>query len=113
MHVGEISDSPHNIKTRNVYIGTNKPKIMILLYSSKMHDQPKGPQVIKISQMESSGKHQKFFCPFNILQSYMAARGEIENENEPFFALSDKSPLLASQLRNTLHRILSRFNNID
>ena len=37
LRVGEITDSQHVIKAKNVLVGKNKDKLLIVLYSSKTH----------------------------------------------------------------------------
>ena len=49
MRIGEVSNSPHNVKAANVHMAVNKDKIMIILYTSKTHTRAVQPQEIKIS----------------------------------------------------------------
>ena len=45
--VGELTHSQHVIKARDVHLGMNKDKILVILYSSKTHDESMKPQRLK------------------------------------------------------------------
>ena len=55
MRVGELTDSCHVVKMANVYLATNKDKLMIVLYTSKTHDESDGPQ-IRQNSLKQRGK---------------------------------------------------------
>ena len=66
--IGKLTLSKHTLKAKDVHIGTNKNKIMIILYSSKTHAKHHYPQKIKIA---STARVQftpanRIFCPFAI-----------------------------------------------
>ena len=108
MRVGEISCSPHNVRAVDIHIASNKDKILILLYSSKTHDESTRPQEINISTSEESGKHHKFFCPFKTLHTYIQIRGnEVLTDEEAFLVYSDKSPLSAANVRKVLQKLIN------
>ena len=44
LRVGEMALSPHVIKAKDVHVGTNKEKILVLLFSSKTHSVADTPQ---------------------------------------------------------------------
>ena len=116
LRVGEVSNgSPHYIRASDVYVADNKDKIMVLLYSSKMHSVANQPQEVKISGNESSGRKQKFFCPFKAMRTYIAIRDEeILTDEEPFFIYSDHSLIPAENLRKVLKQALTNLNiNVD
>ena len=48
-HIGELTLSKHCVKAHNVHSTVNKNKLLIILYSSKTHDQSCRPQKVKIS----------------------------------------------------------------
>ena len=48
MRIGELTKSNHILLACNIHIATNKEKILLVLYSSKMHDEGNKPQKIKI-----------------------------------------------------------------
>ena len=78
MRIGELTFSSkiadHSIKFKDVYVGTNKDKILVILYSSKTHDKSTYPQQIKISSSETRIKENvdnigtTVVCPFKILR---------------------------------------------
>ena len=43
----ELTHSQHVIKARDVHLGMNKDKILVILYSSKTHDESMKPQRLK------------------------------------------------------------------
>ena len=49
MRIGKLTDGNHPLKAKNVHIGMNKNKILLILYSSKTHSKADYPQEIKIS----------------------------------------------------------------
>ena len=118
MRIGELVDSPHVLRAKDLFIASNKNKLLIVLYSSKTHDQESHPQKIKITEKESdcSNLGQKkfktpFFCPFREIRKYMAYRGEeYLMDDKPFFVLTDRSPVTQPMLRNLLRKILKRLN---
>ena len=84
MRIGELANSPHSVKARNVHVGTNKDKIMLVLYSSKTHGTSTNPQKIKISVLgqESNNKSNGLICPFESVRNYLALRGSYDNDCE-------------------------------
>ena len=96
LQVGEVARSPHAIKAKNVHIGQNKCKILLILYSSKTHGAETYPQKVKISAMNDSTQFalKRNFCPFKLMRQYMTIRGNYKNDDEQFFVFSDCSPLL-------------------
>ena len=92
MRVGEITESPHVLKAKNVHMATNKDKLMLVLYTSKTHGLRHRPQKIKITsnRSEKSGKDvHRYFCPFSVLRQFIDLRGNYTHDNEPFFIFRD------------------------
>ena len=61
LRIGEMTASQHVLRARNVHLGSNKKKLLLVLYSSKT-------QKIKITAncIEKSGRYRKkHFCPFH------------------------------------------------
>ena len=87
MRVGELTFSEHVIKATNVHLAMNKQSILIVLYSSKTHSKANRPQKIKITtgHQNLENKYKRNFCPFMLMNKYMLARGDFDDENEPFF----------------------------
>ena len=65
------AEGGHTIKAKNVFMASKKKKILIILYTSKTHDESQEPQEIKISSNEITGNNKKFFCPVETLGTYM------------------------------------------
>ena len=87
---GGDQGSQHTIKACNVHVGKNKKKIMIILYTSKMHGKETRPQKVKITATKV--RDEKFFhCPFKLTQLYLAFRGGYTTLEEPFFIFRDGS----------------------
>ena len=51
--VGELTTRTHPVLARNVHIGSNKRKMLLLLQTSKTHGKGNKPQLIKISSKKS------------------------------------------------------------
>ena len=49
MHIGEVTHSQHVLKAKDVHLAKNKDKLLLVLYSSKTHDEGSRPQKIKIT----------------------------------------------------------------
>ena len=84
--VGEIAESQHVVKVKDVHIGQNKRKLMFLLHSSKTHNKGSKPQIIKINRMSNEAstmvKRQSKYCPFNLLQEYAKIRIRYQRDDE-------------------------------
>ena len=109
MRVGEVTKSTHTIKAANVHIAKNKDKVLLILYSSKTHDEGSRPQKIKITSntQEGSGCYAKRnFCPFRILRHFLKVRGPFADDKEPLFVFRDKSPVLAEHAQSLLRKLL-------
>ena len=113
--VGEITKSPHVVKLGNVFIATNKDKLMFILHSSKTHDQGDKSQIVKIEGMASNNNQCKeisAYCPFELLQRYSKIRPTYSDENEQFFVFRDGSPVTSFHFQATLRRLLI-LNNLN
>ena len=106
MQIGELTDSPHTLKAKDVLIGDNKNKFLLILHTSKTHGLDSKPQLIKISQLDNGIR--RCFCPFAAMNSYMGIRGPYINDNEHFFVFSDRSPIKPEVVHNLLKRLLKR-----
>ena len=121
LRAGELTYSPHSILAKNVHIGTNKNKIMLMLRSSKTHSECDEPQVIKINSKpltverhtisaKFKQQHHYSLCPFRTLANYLSVRPPAQTENEQFFVYSDNSSIKPEQLRSQLRIILEWLN---
>ena len=113
LRVSELieNDAGHTIKAKNVHMADNKEKILIVLYSSKMHT--KGTQKIKITSNRSkrSGKYRKRnFCPFHLLNHFLKVRQGYDSDTEPLFIFRDRNPVKANNVSNVLKKAISRMN---
>ena len=109
--IGEVTDSTHVVKVKDVHIADNKPKILFMLHTSKIHNRGDKPQIIKLSATKSSIKThkvtgQEICCPFTILQAYLKIRRSYKSVEEQFFVFRDRSPVTPVQFRNVLKSIL-------
>ena len=110
MRVGELTYTPHVLRAKDVHMGVNKDKLMLVLYSSKTHDFSSRPQKIKITSNKERQLENKFnrnFCPFETVHKYISCRSDIEKDNEPFFIFRDGSPVTAVQARELLRTLLT------
>ena len=109
MRPGEVTKSQHVVKAKDVHVGLNKEKIMLVLYTSKTHDRGNIPQKIRITsnKTEKTGKYaERHFCPFKLITEYLLTRPEYTSDEEQFFVYSDRSPVTAEQARKLLRKIL-------
>ena len=108
MRVGEIAEGNgrHAVKAKNIHIGRNKNKLMIVLHTSKTHGKESYPQKIKIRALEQYDSEQarsrRHFCPFTIVRQFAALRGAFDYDHENFFVFRDGGKLTPEQFRKTL-----------
>ena len=114
MRIGELASSEHAVKACNIHIGTNKDKILVILYTSKTHGINCFPQKIKITAVKPKWKNQKIhnnlICPFDTVRNFLKIRGGYLDNLENFFVFRDKSPDQANQVRVILKTCLERLN---
>ena len=94
LRVGEITNSPHVIKAKDVQIGDNKDKIMFILHSSKTHGKGDKPQIIKIMSeaLQNFSKvvqRDDHLCPFKLISDYLTTRKTYAQNSELFFIFRD------------------------
>ena len=108
LRVGELAWGSHTIKACNIFIATNKKKILLMLYSSKTHDHKNHPQKITITGLdgEQHVKSRHYFCPFSILRTYFNMRQGYYDRDENFFVFSDHSPVYPAHLCKILRQAL-------
>ena len=107
--IGELAESPHAIKARDVYIAQNKQKMRFVLHTSKTHWHDVKPQVIKITSetIKSKGKiAARVNCPFSYLRQYIAHRKSCAYDTEQFFIFRDRTPVQIAQVRCVLKRCI-------
>ena len=106
MRIGEITQSEHVAKAKDVFLAENKSKLTIILYSSKTHDRSNRPQEIKIFP----DKKTENFDPLTEINQYLHIRPPYRSENEQFLVFPDNTPILDIQVRSMLKRLLSKLN---
>ena len=109
LRISEVAlcKSQHAVLARDVHIGWNKKKFLLILRTSKTHWKNMKPQMIKISALGINNNHyDNINCPYQLLRQFTRQRGGYSRDEEPFFVLSDKSPLTESQVTTTLKTIL-------
>ena len=111
LRIGELTESQHVIKSRNVHMGQNKQKILFILTTSKTHWLDSKPQLVKIS---SSIKMQSTYhsanlhvCPFKLIKKFIKHRPVAESNDEQFFVFQDNSPVKPAQTRKVLKELLN------
>ena len=104
--VGELAWSDHVMKAKDVHVGKNKRKILILLYSSKTHGAESEPQQVKITANGPVNKR-LFFCPFQLMNQFMDLRGGYQKQLEPLFIFRDRSPVEPKHIRSILNTTLT------
>lgn len=107
LRIGELSQGPHVLLAKNVHIGQNKNKILLILESSKTHNKSDKPQLIKITGTLVNSEKKADCCPFTIIKEFVDIRPNIKNNSEQFFVLSDRSPLKPTHLAGTLKSMIS------
>ena len=110
MRIGELTFSDHVLKAKDIHIGQNKDKLLIVLYSSKTHGKANLPQKIKIEAETTNNPKNRFFCPFSLVRQYARLRGEYQVDDEQFFTFSDGSPVRPEHVRESLRFFLSQLN---
>ena len=110
MWIGELAMGDHTLKANDVYVGENKNKLMLVLHSSKTRGKESDPQCIKISQVDTSEKIKRHFCPFAAVNDFGGVRMQCQSDDEPFFVFTDGSPVKPVVVRNLLKRLLKRLN---
>ena len=113
MRIGEVTRSPHVLKACNVHLATNKDKLLLILHSSKTHDEGSRPQKIKITsnRKEKTGNYaHQHFCPFKLMRKYMELRGGYRDTKEQFFVFRDLSPVTPQQARLILNTMIQHLN---
>ena len=107
MRVGELTCSQHVVRACNVHLAKNKDKLLVVLYSSKTHDEGMRPQKIKITANKMVKHYKKRnFCPFKLLRNYIASRGAYKGNKDQFFVFGDGSTVYPTHARKTLRSCL-------
>ena len=96
--------------------------MLLVLYSSKMHDKSSKPQEIKISGSYNSIRScsgptrgaaalsQKLYCPFRLIRTYLKIRGEFIDKQEQLIVFADHNPVHPEHIRKVLRVLLESIN---
>ena len=93
LRVSEVAESIHAVKAKDVQIGANKNKFLIVLRTSKTHWKNMKLQLIKISATKCHGTGSfgwadaKLSCLYQLLRDYSAKRGGYSCDEEPLSSL--------------------------
>ena len=109
LRVGEMMSGMHPVRAKDVKIADNKNKVLFVLRTSKTHWTDSKPQLIKIS---GSGSRLQEYCPFNLLRNFLSLRRKYEDNAEPFFIFSDRSPVTPDHMRRVM-RLTVELCNLD
>ena len=109
LRISEVSQGPHMVLAKDIQVGTNKKKMLIILRSSKTHGEGAKPQLVKISSTSNvRDKANSSTCPYQLLLQFARSRGSYESDSEPFFVYSDRSPIKRNQLRSCLTLMIKK-----
>ena len=108
LRISEVTAGGHPVLARDVYLGSNKKKMLFILRSSKTHWICNKPQLVKITSTSYNRKNKEsdLPCPYQLLKDYSRRRGPYQNDADPFFVFSDGSPIKPEQVRHCLKNIL-------
>ena len=99
------------LKAANVNIALNKEKILLILYSSKTHDESTYSQEIKIeSNKQANRSTAQNFCPFELTTTYYKIRGDYYTPDDQFFIFKDKSPVTPEKARKVLREMITKLS---
>ena len=93
--IGELTKGDHPILAKDVHIGANKNKLMIILWTSKTHWKNVKPQIVKINSITANHATSKknCHCPFELLKDFAVRRKSFKSTAEQFFVFHDRSPV--------------------
>ena len=103
LRVSEVSFGAHPIRARDVYLASNRDKLMFVLYTSKTHGYGSRPQRIEIEGVAKIGD----FCAYSMGRKYLKLRGNYSDPNEQLFIFPDGAPVKSTHIRTTLKNIIA------
>ena len=119
LRIGEITKGTHPILAKDVHIGLNKKKLMLVLHTSKTHWKNNKPQIIKISSNKQDYRKERTQyaniaqvpwrrCPYELLRLYSTMRRKYKDAAEPFFVFRDQTPVKPQQYIKVLKTSLKK-----
>ena len=110
LRISEVVVGTHPVLAKDVHIGRNKRRFLLVLHTSKTHWKDSKPQLIKISSRGgdsiTTNRISMLPCPFQLLRNYLNYWGAYVSESEPFFVFADKSPITTKHVRDCLCQML-------
>ena len=112
LRIGEAVTGTHPVLAKDVQIGTNKKKFLLILRHSKTPAESMPPQLIKISAKKTKNSnginliHKCLPCPFKLLREYSKMRPTFSSDSEPFFVFSDGSPVTVNNVTSVLKSMI-------
>ena len=106
MRIGEITNSEHVAKAKDVHRAEQRNKILIVLYSSKTHGVEARPQEIKITP----DNRNENFCPVEQMNKYLDIRPPYRSDSEQFLVFRDNSPVQPFHIRKLLKEMIRELN---
>lgn len=113
LRIGEITGSKHSIKSRDVHLAQDRPKVQFRIWTAKNKKRGEWPDDIKIEGLHdcracypnSKGRSSYKFCPVHLIKQYHVLRPRTSGENQ-FFCFSDGCPIPQVHLRNIIKDVL-------
>ena len=109
LRIGELVAGDHTVKAKDVYVNKQLKRILIVLHCSKTHGLGDNPQKVSVAERRLPSRicpKQHTFCPFDIINAYMAFRGGYDFDDEHFFIFTSKQSIKPAQVRKVLRSCL-------
>ena len=100
--IGELADTEHAVRAKDVHVAKNKDKILLLLHTSKTHGRGDPPQEIRITRDDEESRGRRNFCPFKLTREFTDEKKSYRKSNERFFSFKDGTGAKPSQVRQLL-----------
>ena len=107
--IGELTKGDHVVKAKDVHLGNNKQKNMLVLHLSKTHGEGKKPQIVKIKARRQSTQQlhsNDELCLVTMLESYVHIWKRIKTHDKQFFVFKDRSLVQPTHARIILNKLL-------
>ena len=112
--MSEVTCDSHPILAKDVHIGENKKKFLLILRTSKTHGLGTAPQMVKISAKPLRIKTGRELpglkppCLYMLLKTYAQLRGPYQCDEDPFFVFADHTPVAARHMSSQLKFFIKR-----
>ena len=114
MRISEVTWGTHTLKAKDVHMGQNKNKILIVLHTSKTHGEESLPQKIKISALDEKTHNEflkhRFFCPFQLMHTFIHTHGGYCADSKLFFVFAGGTPARPAHVHTLLQELLEKVN---